>query len=73
MGKIVSKFCSCFGRDDKNKVYLSSSALRNFREEAEIVEITPCDSQSTISTCADFDELKNSLKYYLVYRNTYLA
>ena len=62
MGKIVSKFCSCFGRD---KVLLPSSALRNFREEAEIVETTP----STISTCADFDELKNSLKYYLVYRN----
>jgi len=72
MGKIVSKFCSCFGRDDKNKVYLPSSALRNFREEAEIVsleQITP----STISTIADFDELKNSLKYYLVYRNTFLT
>ena len=66
MGKIVSKFCFCFGR---YKVLLPDDVLR---QETDIIETTQSVEQitpSTISTCADFDELKNSLKYYLVYRN----
>lgn len=69
MGKVFSTLMNCcFGRE---KVLLPSSALRTCREEADIIETTP----TTISTCSSLDEceLKNSLKYYLVYRNTFLT